>query len=562
MLHDIEKWKSNRHLIPSYQQELTILSDTQLHEAFFRDIDFGTGGMRGEMGVGTNRINDYTIKQATIGLAHYLLEKYEQLINVVIAYDTRHNSNRFAKIAARTLAYYKIHSYVFEKPRPTPQLSFMVRYLHAQAGIVITASHNPPIYNGYKIYDHEGCQYIPQLADKVKEKIKLHGDYFAFDLPSFAQSIQQRLITMITKEFDNEYVGFLNSLVIRKDDKKSFSIVYTPLHGTGYAFGAKLLRNSGYRVDVVKSQAKRNSQFVTVSSPNPENPNAFALAEALAIKTGANLIMATDPDADRLGIAIKHNDHFIYLSGSQLGALMLDYLLKNKPASPDDVVITTVVTPSLGVKIAKAHGLDTILTLTGFKFIGDQIARLPKGRRFYFGFEESFGYLISSEVRDKDAFQAMMLASEMFNYYHQNGISVMIALQSIYQTYGYYHDELLNFDLPGSMGMKIMEDIMTHVRKDPFAVLDNQEVIKYEDYLTKVGHHIDGTTYSLMLPTSDVVKLFISEDSTIVFRPSGTEPKLKVYVSIVDQDDKAARQKFDLVKHSITKVLKRFLNHE
>jgi phosphoglucomutase len=559
MLHDIKKWKNYPRLLTSYRKEMSALSDSRLHESFYRDIDFGTGGMRGEMGAGTNRINDYTIKQATIGLAYYLLEKNPRPINIVIAYDTRTNSKRYAQVAARTLAYYGIYSHVFTNPRPTPQLSFMVRYLHAQAGIVITASHNPPIYNGFKIYDAEGCQFVPELADIVKEKIRLHGDYFSFELPTFLKAKQAGYITTLSNKDDGPYISFLKTLTIRKNDSRTIKIVYTPLHGTGYAFGAKLLRSVGYQVDVVKEQSFPDAMFSTLTSPNPENPKAFILAEALAKQTGATLLLATDPDADRLGVAIKQGDEFKYLSGSQLGALMLDYLLKNKQGTNHDVVISTIVTPSLGVKIAKAHGLETILTLTGFKFIGEQIAKLDKEKKFYFGFEESFGYLLSSQVRDKDAFQAMLLAAEMFNYYQQSNISADQALNALYETYGYYQDELMNFDLPGSMGMTTMNNIMNHVRDNPFHVLDGQSIIKYEDYLIRKGQNIDGNAYDLKLPQSDVIKLFISEDSTIVFRPSGTEPKLKVYVSMVDKDEQISKSKLFEVKQAITKIMERFI---
>ncbi|HOJ44784.1 MAG TPA: phospho-sugar mutase [Bacilli bacterium] len=559
MLHDIKKWKNYPRLLTSYRKEMSALSDSRLHESFYRDIDFGTGGMRGEMGAGTNRINDYTIKQATIGLAYYLLEKNPRPINIVIAYDTRTNSKRYAQVAARTLAYYGIYSHVFTNPRPTPQLSFMVRYLHAQAGIVITASHNPPIYNGYKIYDQEGCQFVPLLADIIKEKIRLHGDYFAFELPTYSKAKQAGFIKTLSSKDDVPYISFLNALAIRKNDNKTIKIVYTPLHGTGYAFGAKLLATAGYQVDVVKEQSFPDAMFSTLTSPNPENPKAFILAEALAKQTGATLLLATDPDADRLGVAIKQNENFTYLSGSQLGALMLDYLLKNKPGTNQDVVISTIVTPSLGVNIAKAHGLETILTLTGFKFIGEQIAKLDKVKKFYFGFEESFGYLLSSQVRDKDAFQAMLLAAEMFNYYQQSNISADQALIALYETYGYYQDELMNFDLPGSMGMTTMNNIMNHVRDNPLHVLDGQSIIKYEDYLVQQGQNIDGTIYDLKFPQSDVIKLFISEDSTIVFRPSGTEPKLKVYVSMVDKDEQISKSKLFEVKQAITKIMERFI---
>jgi phosphoglucomutase len=561
MTNDFELWKNHPDLPPDYRRELDSFDESTRREAFSSNIEFGTGGMRGIMGVGTNRINEYTIKWATMGLAHFVISRHCGPFKVVIAYDTRRDSKRFARISARTLGSYGIVTYLFKEPRPTPELSYAVRKLKAQAGIVITASHNPPIYNGYKIYDSQGCQFVPELADRVCALMKENTDYLSRKIPSYEDLISQSQVREIDREIDEPYLDFLLTLSSKSPHRAAFKIVYTPLHGTGSAFGAYLLEKLGYEVYPVASQMKADPLFATVASPNPEDKRAFILAEALGHQVQAPLLMATDPDADRLGVAVMSQGRYRYLSGALLGALMLDYLLKTRPYSSNDVMITTIVTPALGQMIAKAHGLDVVLTLTGFKFIGEQIARLSPSKRFLFGYEESYGFLFSGEVRDKDAFQALAIAAEMFSYYHNKNQDIDDVIADLYQAYGYFSDELLSYELKGLEGLETINRIMKALRKRAPILFRDLSIHAYEDYLSSEGKDSNGRNYVLRLPVSDVVRL-LSDQGSIVFRPSGTEPKLKVYLSFHHHDEAESKRLESLAKAIIDVFVKGFAEHE
>ncbi len=561
MNSDFELWKNHSDLPLDYRQELASLDESGRLEAFSHNIEFGTGGMRGIMGVGTNRINEYTIKWATMGLAHFVISRHCGPFKVVIAYDTRRDSTRFARVAARTLGSYGIVAYVFKNPRPTPELSYAVRTLKAQAGIVITASHNPPIYNGYKIYDSQGCQFIPDLASRVSELMADHADYLARKLPSYADLINQGTIIEIDREIDEPYLAFLSTLSPKHDARHLFKIVYSPLHGTGAAFGVRMLEAFGYQVYPVVPQMAPDPLFSTLATPNPEDKRAFIMAEALGRQVEAPLLMATDPDADRLGVAVWSQGQYRYLSGSLLGALMLDYLLKTRPHTANDVLITTIVTPPLGQLIAKAHQMDVILTLTGFKFIGEQIARLPPSKRFLFGYEESYGFLFSGEVRDKDAFQAMAMAAEMFAHYHKNNQDIAEVIASLYDAYGHFVDELLSYELRGLEGIATMDRIMKSLRKQAPVLFRDVKIHTYEDYLSSSGVDANGHRYVIRLPKSDVVRL-LSDHGSIVFRPSGTEPKLKVYLSFHHRDEAEARRLESSSKAIIDRFVKGFTENE
>ncbi len=551
MITDYKIWKTSKLLPKKDRISLKKYSPLEIEECFALNLGFGTGGLRGIMGLGTNRINDFTIKQTTMGLASYIISKYQAPQHVVIAYDTRLNSKHYATISAQTLAHYGIIVHLFINPRPTPQLSFMVRHLHAQAGIVITASHNPPIYNGFKIYDHDGCQFVPHLVDEIRQFMERDGDYFAFSLPSYTNCKKRGLIKELGARDDQPYLSFLKKLRIRKTRKSNFHIVYTPLHGTGIAYGTKLLEQLGYQVSAVDEQMVIDHNFSTLSSPNPENKSAFILAEKLGHAKNAALLMATDPDADRLGVAIKEENEYRYLSGSELGALMLNYLLKFKPRTPASTLITTIVTPPLGKKMAQAHGLTVIETLTGFKYIGEQIAKLPQPTDFFFGYEESFGYLFSPLVRDKDAFQAMILCAELFNYYFQRNISVTQALTKIHRKYGYYADCLENYEFAGLKGLDIMANVMTSVRQKARNIITHGlKLVAIEDYQSSLRTDDLGNTETITMPKSDVIKIIYSLGS-IVFRPSGTEPKLKIYLSFKGQTLERARAILNQVRDTI-----------
>ncbi len=534
MKNDYLIWKSTPRLPRPLRLQLRSMSEQQIDECFGTNIDFGTGGMRGIMGAGTNRINDLTIKQATMGLAHFLLENHHHPTKVVIAFDTRDNSKHFAMICAQTLAYYGIQTLIFKVPRPTPELSFSVRHLHADAGIVITASHNPPNYNGFKIYDENGCQFVPHKADKVRQKMIAYGDYFEFKTAAYKEYKTQGLIAEIGLDEDEAYLDMLLKLSAHYEEPKKLKIVYTPLHGTGIAFGAKLLCRLGYRVTTVKEQSVVDHQFSTLGSPNPENTSSFILAERLGKQLNFDILFATDPDADRLGVAYKDGEKYSYLTGATLGVLMLDYLLKSRPIDKKAkrVLITTIVTPPLGSIMAINQGLEVIHTLTGFKFIGEQIELLDDKKRFFFGYEESNGYLISPEVRDKDAFQAMVICAEMFNNYLNEGVSISMVLEDIYRRYGYFADDLLTYQMNGLQGIAEIDRIMDIVRASGHHLFHSFDIKTIEDYQSSLGYDLDSKKqYAISLPQSNVIRLTFKQ-GTIVFRPSGTEPKLKIYLSL------------------------------
>jgi len=546
----IDKWRQMRRIPSRYREELSRLTEAEAEDAFGRHIDFGTGGLRGLMGVGPNRINEITIMQTTLGFADYLIDTFTRPLAVAIAYDTRANSKTFARIAARALAYMDIDVLLFQHPRPTPELSFAVRRFHAQGGIVITASHNPPRYNGYKIYDEEGCQLVPEKAAGVAAKIQNRRAFLELTLPSFSALVASGLIKTIPAAFDRRYLSFLQSLNPRGNEKSGLRIVYTPLHGTGAALGKKLLQACGHTVFTVPEQMKPDGSFKTVGYPNPEDAKVFALAAALGKEKHAPLLLATDPDADRLGVGILENGAYHYYSGAEIGVLMLDDLLRRKRYSKRDVVISTIVTPDLGLRMAADRGLGTYATLTGFKFIGDQIARLPKDQRFFFGYEESCGYLLSPEVRDKDAFQAMVAVATLARRLLSKGITFAERLESIYRKHGYYHYELVTIDLTSNAKISDTDIVMKKLRLDPFAILAPVEIVAFEDYLASKRITIAGGEHRLTLPTSDVVKFFPSDGGSLTVRPSGTEPKLKIYITAVGANAAEAMARYQSMRQA------------
>ena len=557
MQAEIKRWQTSKLLPLDYKKILEKATLDELFECFGAKLSFGTGGMRGLMGVGPNRINDFTIKGATIGLAHFLLEKFTLPIKVIIAYDTRHNGFRFAKICAQTLAHFNIESYIYLNPRPTPQLSFSVRCKKAQAGIVITASHNPSGYNGYKLYDENGCQFVPHLAERVAYFMETKEDYFAFNLEDYRSLLHKELVTELYETCDKCYLTFLNKLHPRVNVNKDFKVVYSPLHGTGYAYGAKILRDLGFNVYEVTAQRILDPNFATVKSPNPEVKEAFTLAEALGHKEKAALLLATDPDGDRLGVAVLHKDTYIYLDGSLLGSLLLDYLIKINPPQKGAVMMTTIVTPKLGTIIAEKHGIKVRNTLTGFKFIGEQIALLPTDEYFYFGYEESFGYLFSPEVRDKDAFQALIMTTNMFHYYFENGKDILTIIAEMYEQYGYFNDDLLNYEFIGIKGQTLIKNIMQDIRANTNKLWAGIDVLSTEDYLSGVKTNKGKENTKLTLPVSDVYRVLF-ESGAVAFRPSGTEPKMKIYISIFAPSKKDADNKFNLVKGRIIKFMEQY----
>ncbi|MDY0373849.1 MAG: phospho-sugar mutase [Candidatus Izemoplasmatales bacterium] len=538
-MDEYEKWASNPNLPMDLKEDLEGKTLAELEERFFSSLEFGTGGMRGILGAGLNRLNIYTIRKANDGLARYLVKHYSPAdLNrgVVIAHDNRRYSREFALESAKVLGVYGIKSYLFPSLRPTPELSYATRTLKAISGIVITASHNPPNYNGYKIYDEYGCQYTPQYATEIVALVNKTTDVFRIPTKTLEELRLQGLLEVLDETIDTDYLAMVKSIQLHPEIQKPLKIVFTPLHGTSAVLGQRLLKETGYDVTPVESQLVPDPFFSTVTSPNPENPKAFELARALGDKIGAELLIATDPDADRLGIVVKDSGDYHYLSGNQTGAILINYLLSEKKRlgllPKKGVVFNTIVTSELGAKIARSFGFEVVSTLTGFKFIGEQ-ARLLEGtdKKFLFGYEESFGYVVNDAVRDKDALQAMLLASEAANFYHlSEGKTLVQKLMDLYQEFGFHSERLESIELVGLDGKKRINRIMAYFHAHTPTVVASIRIKSKADYLKGViqtASEESPTGY----PSSDVVKYTLEDDSWFVLRPSGTEPKLKVYVA-------------------------------
>jgi phosphoglucomutase len=554
-----EQWLAYEALDPTLKREMDQKTEPELEDMFHTSLSFGTGGMRGILGAGTNRLNRYTIRRANDGLARYLVKTYKQSDlkrGVAIAYDNRHMSKEFALESAKVLGAYGIKSYLFDALRPTPELSFAVRHLKAIAGIVVTASHNPPNYNGYKIYDDSGCQYTPLYADQIIAMVEEVTDPFAIRTLDEAELLAKGLLEYIGKDIDDRYVAAVKTVILHPETPKRIKVVFTPLHGTSKTLGIRLLTETGFNVVPVASQCVHDPNFSTVKSPNPESPKAFEEAIKLGKEVNADLLVATDPDADRLGIAVKKDDDYLLLTGNQTGAILIDYLLREKQKlgllPKKGVVFNTIVTSDLGAKIARSYGFDVISTLTGFKFIGEQ-ARLLEGtdQTFLFGYEESYGYVVKDFVRDKDSLQAMMLAVDAANYYLvTEGKTLYDKLQDIYETYGYYFETLHNIDLFGIEGAKRINRIVDWFRNNPVRSIAGQKVAVIEDYET--GKRREGRSIKmLLLPKSNVIKTILENGDWFVLRPSGTEPKLKIYVGVTGSSEADATRRIQALSKAI-----------
>jgi len=538
---EYKKWQEYKELDPFIKKDLEGKSEKELEDMFYTNLVFGTGGMRGMLGAGTNRMNIYTIRRANAGLATYLKKHYkeEELSRgVVIAHDNRNMSQEFAKESAKVLGAAGIKSYLFHELRPTPELSFAVRETHAIAGIVVTASHNPPQYNGYKIYDEYGCQFTPNYANEIIGYVNEVNDLFDIDAMKFTDLLANDLVEFLDETMDKTYLDRVKSIALYPEMEKPLKIVFTPLHGTSATLGPRLLPEMGYDVHPVKEQLVHDPNFSTVKSPNPEEKSAFELSEKLGKSIGADLLIATDPDADRLGIAIKHENEYIYLNGNQTGAIMIYYWLsqlKETGKLPEKgVVFNTVVTGGLGAKIARSYGMDIISTLTGFKFIGEQARYLEKDEReFVFGYEESYGYVVKDFVRDKDSFQAMLLISEAATfYYNQEQKTLYDKLLDIYEEYGYYYEGLKNIHLLGKTGQEKITRIMDWFRYKTFERVNGIKIAYKEDYHL-LKRYYKNKVETIDLYQSNVIKYVLDNDSWFVLRPSGTEPKLKIYAGVI-----------------------------
>lgn len=552
-LSSYERWISHAELAPALKADLQQVTDEkELEDRFYRHLEFGTGGLRGVIGAGTNRMNIYTVRRATEGLARYLLKRVEgaRQKGVVIAYDSRHMSTEFAAEAAGVLAYHGIRAYLFAELRPTPMLSFTVRYLQAAGGIVITASHNPPEYNGYKVYGEDGGQIPPAAADLILNEIEQVDHELLIPAIPLQEGIDSGLIQMLGQDIDQAYNDRLLSLSLQpqivKQIGESLQIVYTPLHGTGNLPVRRVLEDMGFlHVHVVEEQELPDPNFTTVSSPNPEERQAFELAIQKARQINADIILGTDPDADRVGVVTKnHNGDYIVLNGNQTGALLLEYILKQRRQRGDlpvnGVMLKTIVTSELGRAIADSYQIAAVDTLTGFKFIGEKINEYEQTgqHQFLFGYEESYGYLIGDFVRDKDAVQAAMMSCEMAAYYKSQGMTLYDALDSLYQTYGYYLEDLVSITLKGKEGLEKIAQMMEDLRAQPLPAVGELTVKQVKDY--RLG--IEG------LPKANVLKYVLADNSWVAIRPSGTEPKIKFYFSAVDKNRETAESKLNMMK--------------
>ncbi len=560
-----ERWKQAQ-LDEELRSNLQQLEKDEklLEDCFYKTLEFGTGGMRGEIGPGTNRMNIYTVRKASAGLARYIESFGEEAKRrgVVIAYDSRHKSQQFAMEAAKTLATHGIQTYVFDELRPTPELSFAVRHLHAFSGIVITASHNPPEYNGYKVYGEDGAQLPPHIADVVIEHVNAIENEWELAIEQEDVLKEKGLIQIIGAEIDEAYIQKLKTISLRPElvHEVDVKVVFTPLHGTANKLVQRGLKEFGYEnVFVVKEQEQPDPNFSTVQSPNPEEHAAFELAIKLGKQVDADVLIATDPDADRLGIAVKNEQgEYVVLTGNQTGGLLLHYILsqkKEKGILPSNgVVFKTIVTSEFGRAIAKSFGIETMDTLTGFKFIGEKIKQYEQTGEyiFQFGYEESYGYLIGDFARDKDAIQAALLAVEMCAFYKKQGLSLYEALMQLFEQYGYYQEGLRSLTLKGKEGTERINALLATFRNEPPAVVANQRVVIREDYKVSERVYADtGKKETIHLPKSNVLKYVLEDGSWFCARPSGTEPKMKFYFGVKGRTLAEAKKQLEQLETAV-----------
>ncbi|MDL4842660.1 phospho-sugar mutase [Aquibacillus rhizosphaerae] len=572
-----EKWRNFEQLDKELRDQLVAIENDEkkLEDSFYKELEFGTGGMRGELGPGSNRMNIYTIRKATEGLARYIEENGDVAKGrgVVIAYDSRFKSPEFAIEAAKTLGEHGIQAYVFDSLRPTPELSFAVRYLNAYSGIVITASHNPPEYNGYKVYGPDGGQLPPADADELIEKVNEVENELVIQVADEAGLISSGLLQMISDKVDKAYLDQLKTIVVNPDIIKQvaddFKVVFTPLHGTGNIPVRDGLSAIGFKhIEVVKEQELPDPNFSTVKSPNPEEHAAFKLAIEYGEKQNADILLGTDPDADRVGVAVK-NDQGSYqvLTGNQVGALLLHYLItekKRKGELPANAtVLKTIVTSEIGRDIASAHGLETIDTLTGFKFIGEKIKEFEesKEKSFLFGYEESYGYLISDFVRDKDAVQACLMIAEVAAFYKAKGMTLYEGLLAIFDEYGYYLESLESLTLKGKDGTKQIESILANFRSNPPFEVAGVKIAEIEDYKASTRNLVSKSEVDpIHLPKSNVLKYKLDDGSWFCLRPSGTEPKIKFYFGVNGKTLKASQEQLSTLQKGVMERVNEIVN--
>ncbi|PGB71496.1 phosphoglucomutase [Bacillus wiedmannii] len=565
---EYERWNTFVSLDIELKQELEEMKQDvkKIEDSFYKNLEFGTGGMRGELGAGTNRLNVYTVRKATEGLAQFIEKQGEEAKarGVVVAYDSRHKSPEFAMEVAATLGAHGIKTYVFESLRPTPVLSFAVRHLHTVSGIVLTASHNPPEYNGYKVYGEDGGQLPPKEADELISYVNAVEDELTVEVADVEKLKAGGLLHIIGQEVDDAYAAELNNVIINKEMVqkvgKDLKIVFTPLHGTSNVSVRRGLKEVGFTdVTVVKEQEQPDPNFSTVKSPNPEEHAAFELAIRYGTEIKADVLIATDPDADRLGVAVRNHDgEYQVLTGNQTGALMLDYMLsqkKEKGILPENgVVLKTIVTSELGRTVANSYGLDTIDTLTGFKFIGEKIKQYEESGQynFQFGYEESYGYLIKPFCRDKDAVQSVLFVCEVAAYYKAQGKTLYDGLLEVFEKHGYFREGLVSLTLKGKDGAEQIQNLMTTFRENCPVEVAGLKVTIAEDYKASLRTKIIGDgTEEIHLPKSNVLKYYLEDGSWFCLRPSGTEPKIKFYFGVQGSTLQHSEEKLESIKNDI-----------
>ena len=553
------QWLESDYFDADTKKELENIkgNEKEIEDRFYTDLEFGTAGLRGIIAAGTNRINIYTVRRATFGLANYIIKnttEEEKERGVVIAHDNRHMSREFCLEAANTLAACGIKAYIFDSLRTTPELSFAVRKLHTIAGIVITASHNPPEYNGYKVYWEDGAQVMPEIASAITTEVNAITDYST--IPTIKDD-QKDLVVMLDDNQDTAFIEAVKTQVIKtelvKKVGKEFKIVYTPLCGTGNVPVTRALAEVGFEnVIVVPEEQNPDPNFAGIEYPNPEEHKALTRGIALAKSEGADLVIATDPDCDRVGVAVKTTTgEYALLTGNQIGAMLTNYIIESSKEEnkldPKATLVKTIVTSEFGADIAKANNLDVINVLTGFKFIGQKIKSFEESgdKTYLFGYEESYGYLVGTHARDKDGVVASLLISEMAAYYYDKGMSLYEGLQELYKKYGYFKEKTISLTLKGIEGLAKIKEIITYFRENDIEEFNNTKVVDLKDY----QKGIDG------LPKSNVLKYFLEDGSWIAIRPSGTEPKLKFYVAVKGQDEVKCLEKIANIEADINKII-------
>ena len=565
-----QKWVDFAELPDYLRQDLENMDEKTKEDAFYTNLEFGTAGMRGLIGAGTNRINIYVVRQATEGLARLIESKggNEKERGVAIAYDSRHFSPEFAFESAAVLAKHGIKSYVFESLRPTPELSFAVRHLNCFAGIMVTASHNPAPFNGYKVYGEDGGQMPPHDADALTTYIRAIENPFAVEVADVEAEKASGLIEVIGEAVDVEYLKEVKDVNINpaliEEFGKDMKIVYTPLHGTGEMLARRALAQAGFdSVQVVEAQATPDPDFSTVKSPNPESQAAFALAEELGRQVGADVLVATDPDADRVGVEVLQKDgSYLNLSGNQIGAIMAKYILeahKNAGTLPENAALCkSIVSTDLVTKIAESYGATMFNVLTGFKFIAEKIQEFEEkhNHTYMMGFEESFGYLIKPFVRDKDAIQAVLVVAELAAYYRSRGLTLADGIEEIYKEYGYYAEKTISVTLSGVDGAEQIKAIMAKFRNNAPKEWNATAITVVEDFKAQTATAADGTVTNLTTPPSDVLKYTLADGSWIAVRPSGTEPKIKFYIAVVGETNEESQAKIDNIEAEINTFVK------